>query len=209
MKPRTIAIVSACLLIAFGLYRGWVNLGTWLAVADEPGTGDVIICLSSPERIAKAARLYREGAAPQIILTVNKEKKALTSLGVPENRITLAPEPLTTYQEALVVAPILRNRGYRSALVVTDPYHLRRVRWTFEQVFKNQSISMAYIASDLPWEGQGWWKFKEEKLIVYSELSKLAWYWLSHGLFRLDDDPPWSIELKHRYQKWLNSWVKG
>jgi uncharacterized SAM-binding protein YcdF (DUF218 family) len=130
MKPRILAIVATCLLIGYALYQGWVNLGTWLAEADEAGPREVIVCLSSPERIEKAARLYREGMAPRIILTVDVEKKALTDLGVPGERITLAPGPKTTYQEALVVAPILRREGYRSALVVTDPYHLRRVRWT-------------------------------------------------------------------------------
>jgi len=53
------------------------------------------------------------------------------------------------------VAPILRERGYRSALVVTDPYHLRRVRWTFRHVFKNQPINLVFVASDMPWKGEG------------------------------------------------------
>ena len=45
--------------------------------------------------------------------------------------------------------------------------------------------------------------------LMISEASKLAWYWLAHGLLRMTDDPPWSIELKRRYESWLNNWVKG
>jgi len=209
MKPRAIALVAACLLIASALFLGWINLGTWLARSDSLRASEVIVCLSGEERIKKAARLFHQGLAPQIILTVAREKKPLAQLGVPEGRITLAPGPLTTYQEALAVAPILRQGGYRTALVVTDPYHLRRVRWTFEHVLKDQPISISFLATDLPWEGEGWWKHKEEKLRVYSEVSKLTWYWLAHGLLRMTDDPPWSIELKRRYESWLNNWVKG
>jgi len=62
---------------------------------------------------------------------------------------------------------------------------------------------------DMPWKGEGWWKHKEEKLRVYSEVSKLGWYWLVHGLLGMADDPPWSIELKQRYQSWLTAWVDG
>jgi len=209
VKPKTIALIGLCLLVAYALFRGWVNLGTWLVKADEPRASEVIVCLSGVERIRKAADLYHDGLAPRIIMTVQTNKQALTGLGVPEDRITLAPGPRTTYQEALAVAPILREKGYRSALVVTDPYHLRRVRWTFGHVVKNQPINMIFVASDMPWKGEGWWKHKAEKLQVYSEVSKLAWYWLSHGLLRMPDDPPWSIELKHRYQAWLSNWVNG
>jgi uncharacterized SAM-binding protein YcdF (DUF218 family) len=209
MKNRILIVVCLCLLVGYGSYWGWVNLGTWLTKADAPRPSEVIVCLSGVERNQKAAELYHEGLAPRIILTVKTNKQDLTSLGVPEERITLAPGPRTTYQEALAVAPILREKGYRSAMIVTDPYHLRRVRWTFGHVFKNQPIDLVFVSSDMPWKREGWWRYKEEKLRVYSEVSKLAWYWLAHGLLRMTDDPPWSIELKHRYQAWLTTWVNG
>jgi uncharacterized SAM-binding protein YcdF (DUF218 family) len=209
VKPGTIALIGSCLLVAYALFRGWVNLGTWLVKEDEPRASEVIVCLSGVERIWKAAELYREGLAPRIILTVQKNRQALTGLGVPEERITLAPGPKTIYQEALAVAPILHEKGYRSALIVTDPYHLLRVRETFRHVFQNQPINLVFVASDMPWKGDGWWKQKEEKLRVYSEVSKLAWYWIAYGLLRMPDDPPWSIELKHCYQAWLTKWVNG
>ena len=95
MKPKTIALIGICLLVVYTLFRGWVNLGNWLANADEPRASDVIVCLSAIERIKKAADLYHKGLAPKIILTAAIEKKGLTSLGVPEDRITPAPGPPT------------------------------------------------------------------------------------------------------------------
>ena len=66
MKPKTIALIGICLLVAYALFRGWVNLGTWLVTADEPRASEVIVCLSDNERIKKAADLYHEGLAPRL-----------------------------------------------------------------------------------------------------------------------------------------------
>jgi hypothetical protein len=92
---KVFALIGISLLVAYALFRGWVNLGTWLAKADEPKTSEVIVCLSGVERIRKSADLYHEGLASQIILTVQTNKQALTGLGVPEERITPAPGPPT------------------------------------------------------------------------------------------------------------------
>ena len=95
MKNRILIIAGLCLLVGYGSYWGWVNLGTWLVKADEPRPSEVIVCLSKPERINKAASLFHRGMAPYVILTVDKGKKGLTDLGVPEERITPAPGPPT------------------------------------------------------------------------------------------------------------------
>jgi hypothetical protein len=68
-------------------------------------------------------------------------------------------------------------------------------------------VKLIFVASDMPWKGEGWWKSREQKLKSYSEVSKLAWYWLAHGLLGLKDDPPWTVEMKHRYEKYLNKLV--
>ena len=191
------------------LVWGWTDLGSWLARADLPRKADVIICLSSPDRIRKAAQLFQEGLAPRIILTVAKEKTPLSGLGVPERAIILAPGPKTTFQEALAVARILNRSDYKTALVVSDPYHLKRVRWTFRQVFGETGVKMSFVASDFPWEGEGWWKNKKEEKIVYLEVTKIGWYWLVHGLLGMKDDPPWSLALKQRYEKFLSQILSG
>jgi len=75
LKNRILIIASLCLLVGYGAYWGWVNLGTWLVKADEPRACEVIVCLSKNERVKKAADLYHKGLAPHIILTVEKEKE--------------------------------------------------------------------------------------------------------------------------------------
>jgi hypothetical protein len=38
---------------------------------------------------------------------------------------------------------------------------------------------------------------------VFSEISKLAYYQVVHGIFRIAQEPPWVAEFKHRYEQWL------
>jgi uncharacterized SAM-binding protein YcdF (DUF218 family) len=201
LKTRIIIITAIFLIIGYGLLRGWANLGTWLAKADGPRPSEVIVCLSDVERLKKTAELYHQGLAPRIIMTAQKDKKSLTRLGVPEDRITLVPNPKSTYEEALGIAPILRDKNYHSALVVTDPFHLRRVRWTFYQVFKDQPIQFLFVSSDLPFVRDRWWKDKKSRYYVLSEISKLAYYQIIHGILRIDQDPAWVEGLKQRFEK--------
>ncbi len=206
MKRILIFIV---LFICLGLvaWSAWAGLGPWLAKSDTIQSADVIICLNGAERIKKTAELYRKGWAREVILTVAEEKKPLTRLGIPESMITLVPGPRTTYQEVMAVTPLLLSSGYSSGIVVTDPFHLRRVRWTFENVLKDQPITLTYVASDIPLKIEGWWKEKESSRYVYSEVSKLGWYWIVYGLLGSINEPPWAVKLKHIYEGWLDKVV--
>ncbi|MEW6186688.1 MAG: YdcF family protein [Thermodesulfobacteriota bacterium] len=203
LKRRLIILISTFLLGVGLLFWGWTRLGGWLARPDALSHSEVIVCLNGQERVKKAAQLYKEGWAPRIILTVAGDKKALTDLGVDESRVLLVPGPKTTFQEALMVSPVLQRMGVRSALIVSDPFHLRRVRWTFQKVLGKRNLKMVFVASDFPWPRTAWWKDRQAKYYTYSEWSKLIWYRISYGLLNRSEDPQWAMVLKQRYQKWL------
>jgi uncharacterized SAM-binding protein YcdF (DUF218 family) len=134
---------------------------------------------------------------------VARDKKALTDKGVAAERIFLVPGPKTTFQEALMVSPVVRRMGVRSALIVTDPFHLRRVRWTFHKVLRDRDLEMIFTASDFPLPRTRWWEDREVKFYTYSEVSKLIWYRVSYGLLNRVEDPHWAGALKQPYQRWL------
>jgi uncharacterized SAM-binding protein YcdF (DUF218 family) len=188
-------------MVGYGSYRGWVNLGFWLAKADEPKKSDVIICLSDVERIKKTAELYHSGFAPWIIMTAEKDKSGLTRLGVPVDRITLVSGQQSTFEEAKSIAPILHAKGYQSGLVVTDPFHLRRVRWTFYHVFKDQPVQFTFVPSDFLFVRDHWWKDKLSRYYALSEISKLAYYQVVHGFLGIDQNPEWAQSFKEYLEK--------
>jgi uncharacterized SAM-binding protein YcdF (DUF218 family) len=203
LKKRTLIFLSITLLSILGIVYSWIHLATWLVAADQPQKADVIVCLGGVERVKKSAEFFHQGLAPLVILTVSRSKKPLADLKVPENRIILAPGPTTTYEEALAVSPILNRLHCRSALVVSDPFHLRRVRWTFTYVLANQPVKLVFASSDFPWKEEGWWRNEQEKFYVYSEITKIGYYRLAHGLLGIGEEPGWVVDLKKRYQVWL------
>ena len=95
---------------------------------------------SARERVAGAAALHRAGWAPRVLLTggnpdgpVNEaDRMALEALrlGVPEAALLLEPLARNTWENADYSAAVLRRHRLTSAIVVTHPFHTRRVKRT-------------------------------------------------------------------------------
>jgi uncharacterized SAM-binding protein YcdF (DUF218 family) len=88
------------------------------------------------ERIERAIRLYQAGYAPRLVISsgysrVFREADVMlalaTSLGVPWEAISLDETAVNTYENVLFVAATLRETGGSSILLVSSPYHMRRV----------------------------------------------------------------------------------
>ena len=194
--------VFIILLILAG-YWGFSKVAYWLSKADIPSKVEVMVCLGGEERVKKAGDLYRQGLAPEVIFTATKDKTLIPKNGIPVDRTTLAPYPLTTYQEALAVAPIVKKAGYQSAIVVTDPYHLRRVRWTFNHVLSDQPIKLTFVSTDAPFLQEKWWQDKQSSYHVVSEISKIGYYWMLYGVMGIEEEPSWLLDMKSKYERFL------
>jgi uncharacterized SAM-binding protein YcdF (DUF218 family) len=87
-------------------------------------------------RVQRAAALYRQGYAPRIVVTGGVGDAGIAEaavmqgiavgLGVPETAIVLEPTATRTAESARAVGAICREAGWRSVIVVSDPFHLRR-----------------------------------------------------------------------------------
>ncbi|NLE52410.1 MAG: YdcF family protein [Chloroflexi bacterium] len=116
---------------------------------DQARPADVIIVLGAGEigterRTAHGIALYHDGIAPWLLCSGgyrhadgDSEAELCASLaedaGVPASAILLEPESRSTEQNAENAARIMRAEGLRSAVVVSDGYHLLRARWLFER----------------------------------------------------------------------------
>lgn len=114
---------------------------------------DTIIVLGTPAkkdgqagpvmrmRVKKAVDLLNQGYGKQIIFSGaaahNRfvEAKVMAeyaqSLGVAPERIVLEPEAENTYQNAFDSVALMRNHGWKSAVVVTSMAHTRRSNYIF------------------------------------------------------------------------------
>jgi uncharacterized SAM-binding protein YcdF (DUF218 family) len=153
-----IGLVILLLVIAAGLYVLLRGAGAYLIYSDDLEPADIIVVLSggTESRMSEALDLYNEDYADIIVLTETGEQTEgldylnsfdmriqLLNNGVPGGNIIITDLTVnTTLDEAVAVRELMLNRQYRSAIVVTDPYHTRRSKLIFNQLFANEDIKI-------------------------------------------------------------------
>jgi len=137
-----------------------IGLGVFVhfhGINDEASSADVIIVLGAgvtrngnagfalSRRALQAVALYNAGHAKSILCSggqppnrPNSEAYAcqqfLMAQGIPENAIVLESRSRSTEENAVYSSEIMRERGWQTALVTTDSFHIFRARWIFAQV---------------------------------------------------------------------------
>ncbi len=86
-------------------------------------------------RLDQAASLYRSGVAPVVVIAgpervERMSRDYLMGLGVPDRDIVSFPTGSDTVGALGVVARVLRDLGWSSATIVTDPAHAARAQAT-------------------------------------------------------------------------------
>jgi uncharacterized SAM-binding protein YcdF (DUF218 family) len=177
-----------------------------LMVRAELARADALVVLSGSanyvERTRWAARLFGEGRAPRVVLTndtvpgpwsftkernptfAELELEELTRAGVPADKILLLPRPVTsTHDEAEVVKEGAAERGWRSVLVVTSPFHSRRALRVMRRALGGSGIEVGLStppAGDQSPAPSRWWWHARGWHLVAGEYPKLIYYWLRY-----------------------------
>jgi uncharacterized SAM-binding protein YcdF (DUF218 family) len=197
---RRISLVFLVFTVLFALF--FYNVGTILSAADIAKKADVVICLSGSgtnDRIEKAVLLLQKGLVEKVAVTTDTVYQEMLRKKVNPGKILRANwSAKTTYGEGSLIKAIL-DKEVEAAMVVTDPFHLYRVKWTFLHIFSDDSIAFSFISSDAPSLQGFWWSNKNSRLFVLSELPKIAYYWFWHGLLGIAEDPQWAIDLERAY----------
>ena len=172
-------------------------IGGFLIVSDPLAPADAILVLGggARSRAEEGARLYDDGYAPLVVVTnspidvpgirssyVNLMKSEMLWQGVPEDHIVAAPELVTTtYEEALAVRQLAETRGWHSLIVVTDPYHTRRARWIFRQVFADTTVTVIMRpVRHHSYTANTWWQNRYGLMQTWIEYPKLILYLLGY-----------------------------
>jgi uncharacterized SAM-binding protein YcdF (DUF218 family) len=120
---------------------------------------------------------------------------------VPFDAIAMDDSSITsTYMEAERLKEWIAHRPYpvQSVILVSDPFHMRRARWTYQKVLgAGIAIEMAPVPFDRTPYQRLWWKDQLSRQNVQEEYSKLLYYLfryqLSWGFFR-----DWLVSLDTR-----------
>ena len=199
-RSRTWSVLSAVggvgLVLVMVIFLG---VGRWLVVEDPLAKARAIVVLSGamPLRAIEAAKLYREGYAPEIWLTHSLEPgetlaqmgipfagedyydtRVLVHEGVPQEAIhVLAPPIVNTADEIKVVADTLaREKGETVILVTTKP-HTRRVRLLWRRLAPGQARAIVRAAVGDPFDPRHWWRTTSDALDVVREVLGLLNAW--------------------------------
>jgi len=176
-----IIIALACLIAR----PPWSLLAKLLVVDDRPEKVDVLIALSGDsEREIYAAELYKLGFAPRIIMSGRgggQMAKRAVSTGVKERDILIEDKSESTYQNAVYSRDIVVARNFKSAIIVTSPYHMRRTKLVFGRVFRNTGVKLIYCSTkDSGFNVDGQCKSDIDRQIVRREYIKLIYYWFKY-----------------------------
>jgi uncharacterized SAM-binding protein YcdF (DUF218 family) len=167
------SIVGACLVGYLVYIAGQIQQQS---TVDDSRPADVIIVLGAAEysghpspvleaRLNHALWLYLKGMAPHVITTggaggdpVFTEgsvgRSYLTARGVPPEAIIVEGEGESTVRSVAAVAEIMQRMNFTSAIVVSDGYHIYRVKKMLE------SRGVTVYGSPRPSVPPGGWREK-------------------------------------------------
>lgn len=129
----------------------------------------------------QGVQLFQEGNAPQILLSNAKEitgpagdiRETALSLGIPESAILTEDAAESTYQNAQLTLPIMQQEGFKSAIVVSSDFHMRRVKFIFDHVYKKSGIELTYIGADSGYNAKAWWSDRYSRETTFNEYIKM------------------------------------
>lgn len=194
---RFLAIAVCCFLLM--TVAGFFEVGRWLTVEDSLEKASAIAVLSGrmPLRAIEAAKLYREGYAPEVWLTHSTEPgetlkqmgipfagedfydaRILIHEGVPEAAIhVLDPPIVNTVDEIRVIGKALDGTRKRSVIIVTTKAHTRRVRLLWRRLASGHGRAIVRVASKDSFDPGHWWRTTSDALEVVREILGLLNAW--------------------------------
>jgi uncharacterized SAM-binding protein YcdF (DUF218 family) len=138
-----VAVLAALLVVTSTALAIW-----WTARQDCRPTSDAIVVLGSAQyngvpssifeaRLEHALALYEDGVAPVIVTVGGKAdgdqfaeaeagQRYLSDAGIPGDALLAVPQGVDTLESIRAVAATFADRGWSSAVLVSDPWHAMR-----------------------------------------------------------------------------------
>jgi uncharacterized SAM-binding protein YcdF (DUF218 family) len=185
---RPLSLLAALVVLAAA---GLVGTG-FLLDAPQPlplPRSDAVVVISGDEQMARfreGLRLYRAGLGRYLVFSgaaldngtsnASVMRALAVDAGIPDGSILEEPLGLDTWGNAVHTRWLLEQRGIRSAVLVTSPYHVRRATLTFEKAYAGSGIRLVvHSAPDSEWRKLSWWQTPETRRLTQVELQKLAY----------------------------------
>jgi uncharacterized SAM-binding protein YcdF (DUF218 family) len=181
------AILVALLCLSVLALAAFVAAGVLLsAPASEPRPVDAVVVLGGDWSASGVTNRYALGR--DLVLAGYSKRLILFYPGTAEILDAQATFPgvehmtdsmvRNTWDEAEAVrARMQADGGLHSVIVVSDPPHMLRLRYTWGSVFRGTGMNYTLIATSPPWWTQWrWWQNPQSTNFVGNEVLKLGYY---------------------------------
>jgi uncharacterized SAM-binding protein YcdF (DUF218 family) len=192
------AYLAGCLVLVGSLLYMFhtsilLAIGNFLIVQDPLQPADVIHVISGLDhRTYYGIQLFKQGYGKYLFFTggwcaeiqgVHADRSTQLSIeqGIPTDAIRADSYQVTsTFQEAerLKLWIDQTHTPVHSIMVVSDPHHMQRARWAYQQVFGNDvKLIMAPVPFDQTPYHQRWWEDDASRSMVREEYIKIIYYY--------------------------------
>ena len=199
-RRRLFRLGSICLLAYFLLFKTpfiWF-LAEPLKIVESPQRSDAIVVFAGgvgesgkagqgyEERVLYSVDLYKMGFAKKLIFSSGfiyaiqeaEVMKALAvSLGIPSDDIILEKNAANTFQNIKYTKEIMKEHNWDSALVVSSPYHMRRVELVYKKIAPEIKTILTPMPNSLFYGSGKRVKMKHIKAIVHEYLGIVYYWW--------------------------------
>jgi len=162
---------------------GFFTTGALLsAPAGEARSVDAVVVLGGDGgtggRYARGRDLVLAGYSNRLILlypSATEIKDALAK--VPSVDIVDSMDGRGSWGEALAVRERMQAEGLHTVMVVSDPPHMLRLRYTWGSILRGTGLDYTLVATTPPWwPGWRWWRNPGASDFVGNEVLKLGYY---------------------------------
>jgi uncharacterized SAM-binding protein YcdF (DUF218 family) len=190
-----ILLFFACLIFGLGVFLSpdsLANCGAKPSLAKNCAPAAAIVAVSggnTSQRTAHAIELYQNGWAPKIVFSgANSDpnqvadaeamRRQAIAAGVPDSAILTDENSKNTRENADNTAKILSDLGASDVILVSSPYHMRRVELSFQNAAPGVNFRTS-PADDTAWRlwwisPRGWW-------LALTETGGIISYYLNLG----------------------------
>ncbi len=205
-RRRQLIVLTIFLLLGLALYLFRYPLLRGVAAAwvvnEAPAKSAAIVVLGGgvDTRPFAAARLFKEGYAPKILLPRVKPspsesagltrndtdiaREVLLREGIPETAIELIGHDVaSTFDETEAVRDWIKSQpGGDSAniLIPTETFYTRRTRWVFRRTLGKAASPVIIAIPARKYTTDNWWQQEQGLVDFQNECIKLIYYWVKY-----------------------------
>ncbi|MDO8426109.1 MAG: YdcF family protein [Deltaproteobacteria bacterium] len=185
MKGGLIAACAVLLAVIVYLFLDF-TAGLKYKNAEPAGADAIVVLTGGVGRVEEGLSLLRKGKAGLLVLSgvhedADHDSIFLNSLNKAEKlNILLEKRSGSTYENAVEVKRFMEERGFKSMVLITSVYHMKRAEYIFRKIMPPEIRIEPYRVSTPNFDEERWWHGRSLVLLII-EFLKYNWYEVGFG----------------------------